>query len=129
MPFRCRHALPFGLISFILRSGDGKLRYPRDPRGGVRPWGRTGWGKWSTVGAGLSEDESHGPTTFPQHRVQTARSLGKFIAGETLYGLSKRHDIARQLIQVWVQKHEVGALDEDARAADLLQEYKARLRR
>ena len=22
-----------------------------------------------TVGAGLSKDESHGPTTFPQHRV------------------------------------------------------------
>jgi hypothetical protein len=27
-----------------------------------------------TVGAGLSKDESHGPTTFPQHRVQTSMS-------------------------------------------------------
>ena len=29
-----------------------------------------------TVGAGLSKDESHGPTTFPQHRVQTAGRTG-----------------------------------------------------
>ena len=79
-----------------------------------------------TVGAGLSKDESHGPTTFPQHRVQTAVAQ-EFIAGETLYGLSKRHDISRQLIRVWVQKYEVGALDEDAQAADLLQEYEAKI--
>jgi transposase len=42
----------------------------------------------------------------------------EFIAGETLYGLSKRHDISRQLIRVWVQRYEAGALDEDAQAAD-----------
>jgi transposase len=42
-------------------------------------------------------------------------------------GLSKRHDISRQLIRVWVQKYEVGALDEDAQAADLLQEYEAKI--
>ena len=29
-----------------------------------------------TVGAGLSKDESHGPTTFPQHRVQTTGCTG-----------------------------------------------------
>jgi transposase-like protein len=34
-----------------------------------------------------------------------------FIAGESLYALSKRHDISRQLIRVWVQKYEAGALD------------------
>jgi transposase-like protein len=27
----------------------------------------------------------------------------EFIAGESLYALSKRHDISRQLIRVWVQ--------------------------
>ena len=36
-------------------------------------------------------------------------------------------DISRQLIRVWVQKYEVGALDEDAQAADLLQEYEAKI--
>jgi transposase-like protein len=51
----------------------------------------------------------------------------EFIAGETPYGLSKRHDISRQLIRVWVQKYEAGALDEDAQAADFLQEYEAKI--
>src|SRR5258708_2382274 len=51
----------------------------------------------------------------------------EFIAGESLYALSKRHDISRQLIRVWVQKYEAGALDEDAQAADLLQEYEAKI--
>ena len=51
----------------------------------------------------------------------------EFIAGESLYALSKRHDISRQLIRVWVEKYEAGALDEDAQAADLLQEYEARI--
>ena len=33
----------------------------------------------------------------------------EFIAGESLYALSKRHDISRQLIRVWVEKYEAGA--------------------
>jgi transposase len=58
------------------------------------------------------------------HSIEFKRQVAQeFIAGETLYGLSKRHDISRQLIRVWVQKYEAGALDEDAQAADLLQEY------
>ena len=51
----------------------------------------------------------------------------EFIAGESLYALSKRHDISRQLIRVWVERYEAGALDEDAQAADLLQEYEAKI--
>ena len=35
--------------------------------------------------------------------------------------------LSRQLIRVWVQKYEAGALDEDAQAADLLQEYEAKI--
>src|SRR6202030_1204785 len=50
-----------------------------------------------------------------------------FIAGETLHGLAKRHDISRNLIRVWVAKFEAGAFDEDAQAADLIQEYEARI--
>jgi transposase-like protein len=62
------------------------------------------------------------------HSIAFKRQVAQeFIAGETLYGLSKRHDISWQLIRVWVQKYEVGALDEDAQAADLVQEYEAKI--
>ena len=62
------------------------------------------------------------------HSIAFKRQVAQeFMAGETLYGLSKRHDISRQLIRVWVQKYEAGALDEDAQAADLLQEYEAKI--
>ena len=51
----------------------------------------------------------------------------EFLADETMHGLAKRHDICRNLIRIWVQKYEAGAFDEDAKAADLLQEYEARI--
>src|SRR3984893_18780633 len=51
----------------------------------------------------------------------------EFIAGETLNALCKRHDISRQLIRIWVGKFEAGALDDDVQAADLLQEYEAKI--
>ena len=41
--------------------------------------------------------------------------------------MSKRHDISRQLIRIWVGKFEAGALDDDVQAADLLQEYEAKI--
>src|SRR5436190_3800613 len=50
------------------------------------------------------------------HSIQFKRQVAQeFIAGESLYALSKRHDISRQLIRVWVEKYEAGALDEDER--------------
>ena len=43
------------------------------------------------------------------HSIEFKRQVAQeFIAGETLYGLSKRYDISRQLIRVWVQKYEAG---------------------
>src|ERR1700755_1490096 len=51
----------------------------------------------------------------------------EFIAGETLHALSKRHDISRQLIRIWVGRFEAGALDEDVQAADPIQEYEAKI--
>src|SRR4051794_4379636 len=51
----------------------------------------------------------------------------EFIAGETLHGLAKRHDVSRNLIRIWVSKYEAGAFDADAQAADLIQEYEARI--
>jgi transposase len=68
---------------------------------------------------------------MPRHRshsVAFKRQVAEeYLAGETLHGLAKRHDISRNLIRVWLAKYEAGALDDDARAADLLQAYEARI--
>src|ERR1700754_4836518 len=62
------------------------------------------------------------------HSIEFKRQVAQeFLAGETLHGLAKRHDICRSLIRVWVQKYEAGGFDEDAQAADLLQQYEARI--
>jgi transposase-like protein len=62
------------------------------------------------------------------HSTEFKRQVAQeFLAGETLHGLSKRHDICRNLIRVWVQKYEAGAFDEDNQTADLLQQYEARI--
>jgi transposase len=62
------------------------------------------------------------------HSIEFKRQVAQeFVAGETLYGLAKRHDLSRQLIRVWVEKYETGALDEDAQAADQLKEYEAKI--
>jgi transposase len=62
------------------------------------------------------------------HSVAFKRQVAEeFLAGETLHGLAKRHDLCRNLIRVWVAKYEAGAFDEDARAADLMQAYEARI--
>lgn len=41
--------------------------------------------------------------------------------------MAKRHDLSRNLIRIWVEKYEASALSDDARAADLVQEYEARI--
>lgn len=62
------------------------------------------------------------------HSVEFKRQVAQeFLAGETLHGLAKWHDVSRNLIRVWVEKYEAGAFEDDARAADLLQEYEARI--
>jgi transposase-like protein len=62
------------------------------------------------------------------HSIQFKRQVAQeFIAGETLHALAKRHDISRNLIRIWVSKYEEGAFDDDAQAADLIQEYEARI--
>ena len=62
------------------------------------------------------------------HSIEFKRQVAQeFIAGETLHGLARRHDISRNLIRIWVSKYEAGAFDDDARAADLIQEYEARI--
>ena len=67
-------------------------------------------------------------TKHRSHSAAFKRQVAQeFIAGETLHGLSQRHDISRQLIRIWVSKYEAGALDDDVQAADLLQEYEAKI--
>jgi transposase len=62
------------------------------------------------------------------HSIEFKRQVAQdYLAGETLHGLAKRHDLSRNLIRIWVQKYEAGALDEDTAAAELLQEYEARI--
>lgn len=52
----------------------------------------------------------------------------EYLAGETLHGLSKRHDVSRNVIRLWVARYEAdGELDDDVTAGDLLQDYKARI--
>ena len=39
------------------------------------------------------------------HSIEFKRQVAlDFIAGETLHGLAKRHDISRNLIRIWVKK-------------------------
>jgi transposase len=67
-------------------------------------------------------------TRHRSHSATFKRQVAEeFIAGETLHGLSKQHDISRQLIRIWVGKYEAGALDDDVQAADLILEYEAKI--
>ncbi|WP_131113309.1 transposase [Lichenihabitans psoromatis] len=62
------------------------------------------------------------------HSVEFKRQVvQEYLAGETLHGLAKRHDLSRNLIRIWVDKFQAGALDQDLGAADLLQAYEARI--
>jgi transposase-like protein len=62
------------------------------------------------------------------HSLEFKRQVAQeFLAGETLNGLARRHDLSRNLIRIWVEKFEAGALDEDVVAADLIGQYEARI--
>ena len=62
------------------------------------------------------------------HSVEFKRQVAQeFLAGEALHGLAKRHDISRNLIRIWVEKYETGAFDDEARAADMIEAYEARI--
>ena len=44
------------------------------------------------------------------HSTEFKRQIAQeFVAGETLHGLAKRHDLSRNLIRIWVAKYEAGA--------------------
>jgi len=67
-------------------------------------------------------------TRHRSHSAAFKRQVAEeFIAGETLHALSQRHNISRQLTRIWIGKFEAGALDEGVQAADILQEYEAKI--
>lgn len=62
------------------------------------------------------------------HSIEFKRQVAQeLIGGELLHGLAKRHDISRNPIRILVSKCEAGAFDDDAKAAELLQEQEARI--
>ncbi len=68
------------------------------------------------------------PRSHRRHSTAFKRQVvEEYHAGSTLRALSKRHDIRRQLIRVWIEKHEAGAYDGDAETVDLIQERDARI--
>ena len=65
---------------------------------------------------------------YRSHSIECKRQVAQeFLAGETLHGLAKRNDVSRNLIRVWVVRYQAGSLDEDVAAADVLQQYEARI--
>lgn len=68
--------------------------------------------------------------TRKHRRHSTAKKreiVEAYLSGEALHALSKRHDVCRNLIRVWIEKYERGEYDDDAVEADLLPEYEARI--
>ena len=46
------------------------------------------------------------------HSVEFKRQVSQeYLSGETLHGLSKRHNVSRNLIRIWVDKFQAGALE------------------
>ena len=68
------------------------------------------------------------PRRHRSHSTEFKRQVvAEYHAGETLHALGRRHDLSRNLIRIWIEKAEAGALDEDAAAAELLADYEARV--
>ena len=50
-----------------------------------------------------------------------------YLNGASLHGLSKEHDVCRNLIRIWIEKYERGEYDDDDIEAELLPEYEAQI--
>jgi len=62
------------------------------------------------------------------HSIEFKRQVVQdCLAGETLHGLAKRHDLSRNLVRIWIQKFEAGAFDDEAIAADTIEAYESRI--
>jgi len=68
------------------------------------------------------------PRRHRSHSIEFKRQIvAEYHAGETLYGLAKRHDLCRNLIRVWIEKAEAGAFDDEVATADMMTTYEARI--
>ena len=68
--------------------------------------------------------------TKRHRRHSTAKKrqvVEEYLAGEALHAVSKRHDVCRNLIRIWIEKYERGEYDDDAVEADLFLKYEARI--
>jgi transposase-like protein len=62
------------------------------------------------------------------HSIEFKRQVAQdYLAGETLHSLARRHDLSRNLVRIWIQKFEGGALDDEAVAVDTIDAYEARI--
>lgn len=51
------------------------------------------------------------------HSVAFRRQVAwEFLAVQTLHGSAELHDLSRNLIRIWIARHEAAAFDDDARA-------------
>ena len=66
-----------------------------------------------------------------RHRTRSIESkrqvAQEFLCGETLCRLANRHDACRNLIRIRVAKYEAGAFEDETEAADLHQQYEAKI--
>ena len=63
-----------------------------------------------------------------RHSIDLKRQVAQsYLAGESLKGLARDHDISRNLIREWVRKYEAGAFDAEAEAEATLHEYQAKV--
>ena len=68
------------------------------------------------------------PRQHRRHSIAFKRQIvEEYHAGGTLHALSKQYDVCRNLIRIWIEKYDAGAFDDEAEAADMLQEYEARI--
>ena len=68
------------------------------------------------------------PGRHRSHSTEFKRQVvAEYHAGETLHALGRRHDLSRNLIRIWIENAEAGALDVDAATAELLADDEARI--
>jgi transposase len=70
--------------------------------------------------------KAHGKAPQSQHRAQATGRTGVHGRRDGAC-LAKRHDVSGNLIRIWVRKYEEGTFDDEAQAADMIQEYEARV--
>ena len=61
------------------------------------------------------------------HSIEFKRQIAKDSMAGQMSCFAGRHDVSRNLIRIGVRKFEAGAFDDEARAADLLQDNEAKI--